>query len=226
MKTLTIMLQGQGLYQALGVPLPGNPSKTPIFLMIYGGTTSTAILGIPFAKLSGCRIAVTCSPRSFDLVKSLGAEAAFDYNSFTVAADIKKFTEGRLHHVWDCIGSAESAKTCALAMSDQEGQYVTLNGGNTSIIHEVNAKISVVETLAYTIFGERFEKFGVTEPIPKDYEFGKMFWELTRDLLATGKLKTAKPEVNRGTKGLEGVLIGMQELKDHKVSGTKLVYTL
>jgi NADPH:quinone reductase-like Zn-dependent oxidoreductase len=169
---------------------------------------------------------VTCSPRFFDYVKSLGAEAAFDYKSPTAATDIKKFTEGKLQYSWDCIGSTESAKLCALAMGDQDGQYTTLDGNNASIIHDVNPRISVEQTLAYTIFGERFEKFGVSEPVPQDYEFGKMFWELSRGLLADEKIKTAKPEVNRGGKGLEGVLVGLQELKEHKVSGTKLVYTL
>jgi hypothetical protein len=37
----------------------------------------------------------------------------------------------------------------------------------------MNPKVSNTETLAYTIFGERFEKFGVTPPIPEDYKFRK-----------------------------------------------------
>jgi hypothetical protein len=49
-----------------------------------------------------------------------------------------------------------------------------------------------VQNLAYTIFGGRFKKFGVTEAVPQDYEFAKMFWELTRELFASGKLKTAR----------------------------------
>ncbi len=225
-KTLTITSQGQSLYQVLKLPLPGTPSGPPILLMIYGASTATGILGIQFAKLSGCRTVVTCSPRHFDYVKSLGAEAAFDYKSPTAAADIKKFTEGRLRHVWDCIGSAESAELCASATSDQDGQYTSLEGNNASIIHNLNRQISVTQTLAYTIFGERFEKFGVTEPAPQDYEFAKMFWELASQLLASGKIKTTKPDVNRGGRGLEGVLVGLQELKEQKVSGMKLVYTL
>lgn len=221
-----MVLQGQGLYQHLGLSLPGAPSKALTYLMIYGASTSTAMLGMQFAKLSGCRIVVTCRPHFFAAAKSLGADAAFDYTSTTAAADIKKFTDGRLQHIWDCIGSAESAKICASAMSDQGGKYVATGGGNEAVINDVNPKISVVDAFAYTIFGERFEKFSVMEPVPKDFEFAKMFWELARKLLASGEIKPVKPEVNRGGKGLEGVLIGLQELKQHKVSGTKLVYTL
>ena len=80
--------------------------------------------------------------------------------------------------------------------------------------------------LGFTVFGERFEKFGVPEARPQDYEFGKMFWDLSCGLLASGKIRTAPVEVNLGGKGLEGVLVGLQELKGNKVSGAKLVYTI
>jgi NADPH:quinone reductase-like Zn-dependent oxidoreductase len=206
--------------------LPGNPSKTAILLLIYDGSTATGVLGIQFAKLSGCRVVVACSPHSFDYVESLGAEAAFDYKSSTAAADIKELTKGQLQHAWGCIGSTESAKFCVSAMSDEGGAYASLSTVDGLVIHEVNPKVSNMGTLAYTIFGESFEKFGVTPPIPEDYEFGKVFWEYTRGLLASGKIKTAKLDVNRGGKGLQGVLIGLRELKENKVRGEKLVYTI
>jgi hypothetical protein len=80
--------------------------------------------------------------------------------------------------------------------------------------------------LAYTIFGERFEKFGATPEIPEDYEFGKRFWEYTRGLLASGEIRTTKLDVNQGGKGLEGVLIRLRMSKENKVRGKKLVYTI
>lgn len=57
-------------------------------------------------------------------------------------------------------------------------------------------------------------------------DFGEKFSELSRGLPETGKLKPARQIVNRGGKGLEGVLVGLQELKAGKVSLGKLVYTL
>jgi hypothetical protein len=57
---------------------------------------------------------------------------------------------------------------------------------------------------------------------PQDFEFAKTFWELATKLLASQQL-TVHP-VKTGKGGLEGVLDGMYQLKEGKVSGVKLVY--
>lgn len=111
-------------------------------------------------------------------------------------------------------------------MSDDDGRYVSTNRVDDGIIHGVNSKVTNAPTLAYTIFGESFEKFGVTPAIPEDYEFGKMFWEFSRALLASGKVKMVEVDVNRGGKGLDGVLVGLKVLKEGKAGGGKLAYTL
>jgi len=82
-------------------------------------------------------------------------------------------------------------------------------------------------TLGYTVVGEYF-KFGPTEfqARPKDFEFGKMFWELSRELLEKGAAKVHRPAVNMYGKRLDGVLKGMQAMREGKVSGEKLVFVL
>ncbi|EPE32021.1 GroES-like protein [Glarea lozoyensis ATCC 20868] len=79
---------GQGLYQSLELPLPNQPTAEKTYILIYGGSTATGALAIQFAKLSGLTVVTTCSPGNFEYVKSLGADAAFDYNSPTCAKDI------------------------------------------------------------------------------------------------------------------------------------------
>ncbi len=214
------------MYQALNLPLPGSPASTSFPLLIYGGSTATGLLGIQFAKLSGAKVAVTCSPRNFELVKSYGADAAFDYNSPTVVADIKAWGNNAITSVWDCIVTPDSTKICVGAISDAGGRYQGLLFPDAELVKSINPKVEIGVSLAYTVFGEEFKKGKVWAPVPEDFARGKAFWELSRTLLAEGKVKVVKPEVNRGGKGLEGVMIGLEELKQNKVSGGKLVYTI
>ncbi|KAL2169181.1 hypothetical protein VTG60DRAFT_6345 [Thermothelomyces hinnuleus] len=223
---------GQGLYQALKLPLPGTaaPSNPPPEILIYGGSTATGLLGIQFAKLSGYRVATTASPHNFDYLKSLGADGVFDYHSPTVVDDIKAWSANpdALTLAWDCHASDDAARISAAALSTtHEGHYRALLSVNDDVVRSANPKVDNGFTLAYTIFGEEIEKSRVWPAVPEDFEFGKTFWELARNLLAQGQLKPARPDINRGgKKGLEGVLYGLQQLKESKVSGTKLVYTL
>jgi NADPH:quinone reductase-like Zn-dependent oxidoreductase len=174
-------------------------------------------------------VATTCSPSNFDYVKSLGADGVFDYRSPTVVDDIKAWShdaEG-LTLAWDCISSPESARLCVAALSrTREGHYRSLLKLDDEVVKSVNDKVSNGMTLGYTVFGEAIEWSETVPAIPEDFEHGKMIWELARELLAQGKIKPARADVNRGGKGLEGVLVGLKEMKAGKVSGVKLVYTL
>ncbi|EOD52107.1 putative zinc-binding oxidoreductase protein [Neofusicoccum parvum UCRNP2] len=215
---------GQGLYQSLKLPLPSQPSKERFPVLVYGGSTATGALAVQFAKLSGLEVIATASPHNFDMLKSLGADAVFDYNSPTVGADIRKHTANKLYYAFDCIAEGSSAQICADALSSDEGKpaYSAL------LFCEFPRKdIQPKYTLGYTTFGETFTKaFGPGEfPASKeDYEFGSSFWKLTEQLLAEGKFKVHRPDVRGG--GLEGVLEGLEELKAGKVSGKKLVYKI
>lgn len=69
-----------------------HPSLQPIdtgkTVIIWGGSTSVGCNAIQLAVAAGYRVFTTCSPRNFDLVKKLGAEQVWDYNSPTVVADM------------------------------------------------------------------------------------------------------------------------------------------
>lgn len=221
----------QGLYQTLQLPLPTTPTTAnpPPEIIIYGGSTATGILGIQLATLSGYRVATTCSPSNFDYVKSLGAAGVFDYRSPTVVDEIKAWSADpdALTLAWDCVSGGGSTEICAAALSrTRPGRYWGLLAIDEKVVKGVNDKVESGYRLAYTMFGEPFEKRVKVPAIPADYEFGKMFWEVARGLLVEGKIKPARADVNRGGKGLEGVLVGLDELKQGKVSGVKLVYTL
>jgi NADPH:quinone reductase-like Zn-dependent oxidoreductase len=112
---------GQGLYQSLGLPLPGA-EKANYPLLVYGGSTATGSLAIQFGVLSGCQVITTCSPRNFPFVKALGATEAFDYNDPECAKKIREYTNDKLTRVFDCISEGESPKISSEAISSKGGQ--------------------------------------------------------------------------------------------------------
>ncbi|KAK4176645.1 putative zinc-binding oxidoreductase ToxD [Triangularia setosa] len=226
---------GQGLYQGLSLPLPSPTAPIPDpdpnkKILIYGGSTATGILGIQFASLSGYSIATTCSPHNFPQVQSLvshnGSLRVFDYRFPTLLPELKEWAGDDLTLAWDCVASTDSAKLCASVLAKEGGKYRSLLRVPEEVVKGVNEGVDSGFTFAYTALGERFKKAVDIPAVEGDFEFAKMFWELAEEFLELGRIKTVEVEVNRGGKGgLEGVLVGLRELKDGRVSGRKLVYT-
>lgn len=227
---VTVCTIAQGLYQTLGLPLPSKAgSSTPGAVLIYGGSTATGIGGIQFAKASGYKVLTTASPKHHDYLRSIGADEVFDYNSPTCGSDINTATNNSLVKAWDCISLEGSAAICAQALSSTAANvtYASLLFVAMDMLQKINPNIASNQmTLAYTIFNEPFTKGAEYPAIPTNFEFAKMFWQEARVLLEAGKVKLAKPIVNQGGEGLEGVMVGLDTLKAGKVSGGKLVYTL
>ncbi|KAL2822441.1 zinc-binding oxidoreductase [Aspergillus granulosus] len=217
---LGVITAAQGLYQSLKLALPTEPISQPKTILIYGGSTATGTLAIQLAKISGYTVLTTCSSRNFELVKSRGADRIFDYHDPSSAAAIRESTQGGLKLVFDTISSESSAKYCEQALSTEGGDYSTLLP-----ITIDRANIHSRATMAYTAFGEDFT-FGPRAIGAKleDREFAEKFCSIIQKLLEERKLKVHPPEVCSG--GLEGVLEGLQRMREGKVSGMKLVYKI
>ncbi|KAK5716302.1 hypothetical protein LTR17_016491 [Elasticomyces elasticus] len=212
---------GQGLFQqALKLNLPTEPTKNGESILIYGGSSATGSLGIQYAKLAGYKVLTTCSPHNNDFVKSIGADAIYDYRDPECGKKINKDTNDELKLAWDCIALDSAAKICAEALSSDP------SGAKYGSILGVKFPREGVETKAtfmYTIFNEPFTKGGKEFPaVPEDFEFAKKFFGITEKLLAEGRVKTHPEQV--GADGLAGALQGMEDMKNDKVSGKKLVY--
>ncbi|KAI5866826.1 putative alcohol dehydrogenase [Durotheca rogersii] len=224
---VSVTTLGQGLYKILGLPFPSEPTKTPYPILIYGGSTATGLYGIQYAKASGLTVIATASPHNFDYVKSLGADAVFDYKSPTCGADIKAFTNNKLKLAWDCTG--KGVEVCAAALSDaEESKYATIISVDKDLLRQLNPKVDgPYFHLAYDAFGDGYPWWdGDVPPKPDELEFGTRFLSLTPQLLADGTIRPIRTFVNRGGSGLEGVLKGLDELRAGRVSAGKLVYTL
>ncbi|KAF4543480.1 Zinc-binding oxidoreductase [Lasiodiplodia theobromae] len=219
----------QGLYQSLGLPWPatttegekgeGKQKEGGFPVLVYGGSTATGTLAIQFAKLSGCTVLTTCSPRNFELVKGLGADQVFDYREPGVGKRIREAAGDRLAHVFDCISLPASVAICAEAFGREGGKYSAL----LYIDGFPREDVEVEVTMAYTAFGQEYRQNDkVTPAKPQDLEYAARFWKVAGELLAQGKIKPHPAEVREG--GLEGILDGLEDMKQDKVSGVKLVY--
>lgn len=115
---LRIATSAMALFHSLQLPksLLEKPAEEPFDVLVYGGATSTGTLAIQLLKHCGLRVITTCSPRNFDLVRSYGADACFDYNSPTCGADIRAFTNNALDYALDCITKESSMKICYQAL--------------------------------------------------------------------------------------------------------------
>lgn len=234
---LGVSTVGQGLYQkALKLHLPTDPinPKNSQTLLIYGGSTATGSLAIQFAKASGYKVLTTCSPHNNDFVRSLGADAVYNYKSPDVGKQINRDTENSLTLIWDTISLASSAAICSEAFSSDPSILSTGGGGGGAKYGTIlpiklpssnpnTTQIETTMTFMYTIFNEPFTKAGRSTPsLPEDFDFAKNFFQITEEMFLANTLKTHPEQV--GENGLQGALEGMEDMKNDKISGRKLVY--
>lgn len=216
---------GQGLFQpgkGLGLGLPEQGKGAGEWVLVYGGSSATGSLGIQFAKLAGYKVITTCSLQNNALVKSRGADEVFDYNDPECGSKIRAFTGNRLRYAWDTIGRDVSAKVCDEALSTDSA---ICHYGSILTNRFPREGVKSTFTLMYTMFGAAFTKYGKEFPAStEDYEFAKMWMALTEKLVAEGKVKPHPKKVGDG--GLEGILTGLKDLKEGKVSAEKLVYRI
>ncbi|KAF4966633.1 hypothetical protein FZEAL_10631 [Fusarium zealandicum] len=103
-----------------------NASDTTV--LVWGGSSSVGQYAIQIAALSGFKVVTTCSPRNFDLVKSLGAAHVFDYRSNNLARAIKEAAPG-LRYVFDTIGNETSSVIGSQAIDESGGALCTVRPG-------------------------------------------------------------------------------------------------
>lgn len=110
-----------GLYtpQQLALPLPTISTKSRgQVLLVWGGSSSVGSITVQFAKLSGYKVAATCSARNFDYVKSLGAEFVFEYSSPNIIQDVVHALDGEeVVGIFNAIGGESSGSACVAIMS-------------------------------------------------------------------------------------------------------------
>jgi len=206
------------LFHRLGVPKfweAKSPSpSSPSVILIWAGSTSVGLHAINLAKLAGLKIVTTASPHNHALVKSLGADAAFDYKDPEVVQKIKEWAQphGGVTIALDCVTEHGSTKRVV----DSFGE----NGG--TVVHVLAVKpeegwpsnVKLVPFLVYTALAVDSKDFLDL------YEWHKVI----PSLIEKGQVRNVIP--TKVTKGLEHINEGLDLLRQGKVSAQKLAYTV
>ena len=218
---------------------PLDPTKGTRHILVYGGSTATGTMALQLLRLyvsintcectiqltryrSGYKPITTCSPHNFDLVKGRGAEAAFDYHSSTCAADIKSYTRGSLRYVLDIITDATSQGICHGAMGRAGGIYTALEAPSDSLnLRKRTVRMDFVVGLC--ALGTEVALGGdYYRPAAKEArrKVGQFFDEM-QEFVDEGKIVPHPHRVL--SDGYQGILQGIEALRQGKASGEKLV---
>jgi NADPH:quinone reductase-like Zn-dependent oxidoreductase len=175
---------------------------------------------------SGLEVITTCSPHNFDYVKSLGADLIVDYSLPDVGKKIREYTKNTLFYAYDTIGEKSSPQICADALSTEK----QLDGKKPQYCVILRAELPRNDvdhhyTFGSTAIGEAFEKAGGKfDGSKEDFEHSKIVWAKAEKLLEERKFKPHRYEIRPG--GLDSILSGLEDLKNSKVSGVKIVYRI
>ena len=120
--------------------------------------------------------------------------------------------------VFDTVALESSAAICAAAICTSGGVYCNLLG-----IDCPRQDVESIFFLGYSLSGESYIFEGDTyDAQPVNFVFGTKFYSLAEKLWAEGKWKAHPQRIEKG--GLLGAVAGLQEMREGKVSGEKLVY--
>ncbi|KAK0471381.1 dehydrogenase [Armillaria novae-zelandiae] len=203
------------------LPTPDAPTQKSFPLLVWGGASSVGQYTIQLAKLSGLTVIATASPKNFALVKSLGADAVFDYRDPGVSSKIKEFTSDELSEAIDCV----STKDTIIQVEQSLGK----NGGHIATVMPVSVTrpdVTCEFMLVYTLLGRVIDfKPAYHYPvIPKHVHAGERFGKTMSELLVTGNLRPNPLKIVPN--GLTDVQQWIEYHEQGKLSAEKIVYRI
>lgn len=166
----------------------------------------------------------TSSPHNFDLVQSYGADLVFDYHSPACADEIRAATKNGLRYVLDPFSEAKTLRLCFAAIGRTGGRYCALEQYQPELCTRKTVKHELVMGGAISGRGvELPEPYGIP-PNPDIGEWARQWYRTVQRLLDEGRLKPCPLEIIPGR--FEGILKGLDLLRNGKVSGRKLIVVL
>lgn len=193
-------------------------------ILIWSGATATGVLAIQVAKLVyGLKVITTASPKHHSWLKSIGADAVFDYHDDDVVDQIKKYANGSINYALDTVSNQESFQ--ALYDASAGADFVALDNllglQGSNITETPGRRVSYGKTMAYLVHGKSMN-FGPTEFVctPELVADFNAAWAKVMKIvpqLHHSKLKVLEPGFGTAAQALE-------LLREDKVSGEKVVW--
>ncbi|KAF7557825.1 hypothetical protein G7Z17_g378 [Cylindrodendrum hubeiense] len=193
-------------------------------VLVYGASTASGTMAIQLLKLVGFDPIGVCSPRNFEMVKSYGASAVFDYKAESVAQDIKRHTNGKISLAIACITDEDSIACCGAAMGPSGGRLALLEDFEEE--WTTRDDVSVDFILALEAFGHEVKLPGeyYRAANPEKHDMVVRCFTALQPLLDQGRIRSHPTEVVG--QDFESILDGMEQLETGMVSGRKLAVVL
>jgi len=186
----------------------GSDSKSKGPIVIIGGSSSVGSYAIQLARLSGFYpIIATASPSNEHLIKSYGATHFFDrhLSGKQLKAAISKVTDSPIGIVYDAISLPETQHTGWGLLAENGTLVLTL----AAEVKEDEGK------------GRKAIPTFADPHVPQNQELCRNSWAMVETWLSEGAIQPNQYEVLPN--GLEGIIGGLERLKNGQVSGMKLV---
>ncbi|KAM0714217.1 hypothetical protein Q7P37_010004 [Cladosporium fusiforme] len=219
----------QAMFQRLNMPQPSKPAKSTFPFLVNGGTSSVGKYAIQLGKMSGAYVIATGSKKNHDLLLSLGADAAIDYNDADWPEQVRQKSHDGLEHAFDCISENGTPEAVAKALSPTKGGHIVtlLPIGNVrAAVESINSKAKIESTIVYTVF-QRALPYKAFDNCGEDSPDDKAIWEKYLQMIP-GWLQDGKIKPNRvkemGT--IDDINTGFKLQQEGKVSAEKLVYRI
>lgn len=219
----------QAMFQRLNLPQPSKPAKTTFPFLVNGGTSSVGKYAIQLGKLAGAYVIATGSKKNHELLLSLGADAAIDYNDADWPEQVRQKSHDGLEHALDCIAENGTPEAIAKALSPTKGGHIVtlLPIGNVrDAVQSINSKAKIESTIVYTVFQrplpyKAFDNCG--EETPDDKAIWEKYLQMIPGWLQDGKIKPNRVK-EMGT--IDDINAGFKLQQEGKVSAEKLVYRI
>ncbi|KAI0070949.1 GroES-like protein [Panus rudis PR-1116 ss-1] len=217
----------QALFHPTRLGLAEPPAKVDHeeWILIYGGSSSVGMFAVQLAHLAGYRVVSLASPRNFELVKTFGADAVFDYKDPDVVSKVKAATGDSIHRGFDTISKSSSQILSAKFFAPSPGKLIVILIPE-STVKDIKPDLDLQLTLIYTVQGRSFDFFNTYfETSLEDKAHMVQFLKKVPGLVKEGKVRPNPVKLWPGT-GLETIHEGMQYMKEGKISVEKVVHRL